>query len=127
MPAYDDLRTIAAVGCDVADDGDYDFDWWQPVVLPTLSVHVLGVDRHHGDEAHERSPNAMHRVSVCVPISSCLSDEIRDPGELMARLVAVVEREFSQTDRGRALLEHGFFKRDIGHHKKKEYECRIIF
>ena len=42
LPAYDFLRTIAAVGCYAGDDGDYDFAWWQPVVLPTLSAHVLG-------------------------------------------------------------------------------------
>ena len=35
-------------------------------MLHTLSVHVLGVDRHHGDEVYERSLNAMHGVSVCV-------------------------------------------------------------
>ena len=57
--------------------------------------------------------------------SSCLFDDIRDPGELMARLAVLVERQYSQTDRGRELLEHGVFKRDIGHHKKKEYESGI--
>ena len=28
LPAYDVLRTIAAVGCDAGDDGDYDFARW---------------------------------------------------------------------------------------------------
>ena len=67
LPAYYDLRIIAADGCDAGDDGDYDFDWWQKVVLPTLSVHVLGVDRHDVDEVYEHSQCAMHCVSVCVP------------------------------------------------------------
>ena len=50
----------------------------------------LVLDRHHGDDAYERSLNAMHLVSVCVLFSSCLSDDIRDPGELMARLAVLV-------------------------------------
>ena len=125
LPAYDELRNIAAGGSPAGDDGDYDFNWWHEVVLPTLSVHVLGVDRRDGDESYETSPLAMHRVSVCVPFSSCLSDDIRDPCELMVRLAALVEVEYLRTDRGRELLALGVFKRDIRHHKKKEYEYGI--
>ena len=119
LPAYDDLRVIAADGVAAGDAGDYDFDWWTHVVLPTMSVHVLGVDRRDGDETHETSPCAMHYVNVCVPFSSCLSDETPHPDELMARLAALVELEYLETDRGRELLRLGSFRRYVGHHKRK--------
>ena len=116
LPGYDALRDIAADEVAAGDAGDFDFDPWTSVVLPTMNVHVLGVDRRDGHQSYEISEYAMYYVNVCVPFSSCLSDE------LMARLAALVHYEYLETDRGRELFQLGSLKRDIGHHKKKENE-----
>jgi len=48
LPGYDALRDIAADEVAAGDAGDFDFDPWTSVVLPTMNVHVLGVDRRDG-------------------------------------------------------------------------------
>ena len=119
LPAYDDLRNIVAEDSFAGVGVDHDYGSWADVVLPTLSVHVVGVDRRHGDEIDELSDLAMHHVNVCVPFSSCLCDDIPNPDQLMARLAIAVQSAYLETARGRHVLGMGVFKRGIGHHKKK--------
>ena len=60
LPGYDHLRDIAADDVDVGDAGAFDYDPWIRVVLPTMNVHILGMDRRVGDASYEISLCSMH-------------------------------------------------------------------
>ena len=80
LPGYDHLRDIVADDVAVGDDGDFDYDSWTRVVLLSMNVHILGMDRRDG-----------------------LSDETFYPDELMAWLAALFHHECLETARGQEL------------------------
>ena len=68
LSGHDQLCDVAADDVAAVDVGGFDFYSWTCDVLPTMSVHILGLDRRDGDGGYETFECAMHYVNVCVPV-----------------------------------------------------------
>ena len=101
------------------------FDWsaWKAVIVPTIYVHLLGVDRRECERGYVSSLDAMHYCNVCFPLATCLSSRACDPNELIEALAKEVERRYLQTARASSFLAEGAsITLRTGHHKKNEVE-----
>ena len=125
LSGHDHLCDIFPDDVAAGDVGDFDFHLWTRIVLPTMSVHILGMDRRDGDGGYETFEYAMHYVNVCVPFSSSLSDDVCYPHELIVRLASLVYHEYLETVRGQELLSLGSFKFNVDYRKSKECEDGI--
>lgn len=99
-----------------------DLESWSRIVLPTMNVHLLALDRRTNNPEFERSQSAMHYSNICLPFSTALFPGGWDANELMAKLVTLVLEKYSASSRGEEVAQLGELTMTVGHHKKKQFE-----
>ena len=101
---------------------EVDLELWRRIVLPTMNVHLLGLDKRSKDEQFVNSPKAMHYCNICIPYAPMLFDGFHDTEALIADLLKRVKEKYSTSKRGKQVMQFGSLRTGTTHHKKKEYE-----
>ena len=94
MPSQSTLKPYTHLG-----NEPVDFVAWRQIVLPTMNVHLLALDKRNEDDQFVNSSYAMHYCNICIPFSPGLFDGVWDPNALIARLVECVMGKYSESPR----------------------------
>ena len=102
--------------------GGVDLNSWRQMLIPTLTVHLQGMDRRGLNPGYETSAHAMQHVLVMIPVAPTLLPGGWDITDLIFLLGARVTEAYMSSQRGLEVAEMGRLEHRHAHHKRFEYE-----
>ena len=102
--------------------GDVDENIWRQMLIPTITVHLQGMDHRLNDPSYELSAQAMHHALVMIPVAPTILPGGWDITELIFLLGQSITSEYKASRRGQEVAEMGTLEHRQTHHKRFEYE-----